>query len=90
MLYLPTFDLRGITSAPSGAKKLRPPVPSRRFYLHYINSIDTNYQCNTRSGRSNGGTKAIHHCTPGFDSRSVGEPNERGQSDRHAHGKLND
>ena len=60
------------------------------FYLHYINSIDTNYQCNTRSGRSNGGTKAIHHCTPGFDSRSVGEPNERGQSDRHAHGKLND
>ena len=97
------------------------------FYLHYINSIDTNYQvrsapssgtatntrprsltyysppspprllylskrpqCNTRSGRSNGGTKAIHHCTPGFDSKSVGEPNERGQSDRHAHGKLSD
>ena len=23
----------------------------RRFYLHFINSVDTNYQCNSRGGR---------------------------------------
>ena len=37
------------------------------FYLHFINSIDTNYQCNTRSGREGSREDPTYACTPGFE-----------------------
>jgi len=36
------------------------------YYLHYIVSLEQNYQCNTRSGRDGRQTKVINQCTPGF------------------------
>ncbi|KAJ8600692.1 hypothetical protein CTAYLR_008312 [Chrysophaeum taylorii] len=36
------------------------------YYLHYIISIDRNYQCNTRSGRDDRQTAVVNQCTPGF------------------------
>jgi len=37
------------------------------FYLHYIISIDANYQCNTRSGKDNRQSEVVNRCTPGFE-----------------------
>jgi hypothetical protein len=37
------------------------------FYLHYIISIDTNYQCNTRSGKDGRQSEVVNRCTPGFE-----------------------
>ncbi|KAK7234419.1 tRNAPhe (7-(3-amino-3-carboxypropyl)wyosine37-C2)-hydroxylase [Aureococcus anophagefferens] len=36
------------------------------YYLHYIISIDTNYQCNTRSGKDDRQAQVVNQCTPGF------------------------
>ena len=36
------------------------------YYLHYIVSIDTNYQCNTRSGKDDRQAAVVNQCTPGF------------------------
>ena len=45
------------------------------YYLHYIISLDRNYQCNTRSGRDDRQTDVVNKCTPGF----VQTPGKRGQ-----------
>jgi len=37
------------------------------YYLHYIISLDKNYQCNTRSGRDDRQTDIVNKCTPGFE-----------------------
>mmetsp|Transcript_385 Transcript_385/g.546 ORF Transcript_385/g.546 Transcript_385/m.546 type:complete len:216 (+) Transcript_385:832-1479(+) len=37
------------------------------YYLHYIISIDRNYQCNSRSGRDDRQTDTVNRCTPGFE-----------------------
>lgn len=36
------------------------------YYLHYIVSLDRNYQCNSRSGRDDRQTSIVNKCTPGF------------------------
>lgn len=37
------------------------------YYLHYIVSLDRNYQCNSRSGRDDRQTRVVNRCTPGFE-----------------------
>jgi len=44
------------------------------YYLHYIVSIDTNYQCNTRSGKDDRQTKIVNECTPGFSKNRKPAP----------------
>lgn len=41
------------------------------YYLHYIISLDRNYQCNTRSGRDDRQTHVVNKCTPGFDGKKT-------------------
>jgi len=47
------------------------------YYLHYIVSIDTNYQCNTRSGRDERQAKVVNQCTPGFSRNGAAASGKR-------------
>ena len=56
------------------------------YYLHYIVSIDTNYQCNTRSGRDDRQLKVVNKCTPGFEKQAA--PRSRGKKPWPSRGKF--
>ena len=56
------------------------------YYLHYIVSIDTNYQCNTRSGRDDRQLKVVNKCTPGFEKQA--SPPRRGKKPWPSRGKF--
>jgi len=47
------------------------------YYLHYIVSVDTNYQCNTRGGRDDRQLKAVNRCTPGFEKAAAPRKSKR-------------
>ena len=41
------------------------------FYLHFVNSVDTNYQCNARAGREMTRAADTYACTPGFEKQAA-------------------